>query len=162
MSSQLVSQGSVRQPAAKCKGLVVVGVGVEVALQGLPDDAMAAVGGGTTILRMLSIVGAALAACSCCILQMALAGIGLSTGLSSVLSPLGPLRWPMAALSVLMVAVSWFVVIRQRRQACGCRPSDLRQRLRTPKILMLLLASVFTFISLSWNAFDPALMRAML
>lgn len=113
-------------------------------------------------MSMVSSVGAVLAACSCCILPMALAGIGLSTGLSSVLSPLGSLRWPMAALSVLMVAVSWFVVIRQRRQACGCSSLDLRLWLRTPKILMLLAASVFTLISLSWSAVEPALMRSML
>lgn len=137
-------------------------IGKGLSYRGVPREAVSSAGGKTTILSMLSSVGAVLSACSCCILPMALAGIGLSTGLSSVLSPLGPLRWPMAALSVLMVAVSWFVVIRQRRQACGCEPSNLRPWLRTPKIVMLLVASVFTLISLSWSAFEPALMRVML
>lgn len=136
--------------------------GEEVAFHGLPRQALQSGAGKTTALSMLSSVGAVLAACSCCILPMALAGIGLSTGFSSVLSPLGPLRWPMVGVSVLMLALSWLVVIRQRRKACGYGTTDVRNWLRTPKILMLIVASLLTLIAVSWGAFEPALMRAML
>ena len=119
-------------------------------------------GGKTTALSMLSSVGAVLAACSCSILPMALAGIGLSTGASSLVAPLGPLRWPMAALSVLMLAFSWIIVLRQHWQTCECGATHTRTWLRTPKILMLIVASLLTLLAVSWGAFEPALMRAML
>lgn len=114
------------------------------------------------MFSMLSSVGAVLAACSCCILPMALAGIGLSTGLGSTVSHLGPLRWPLTGLSVLMLAVSWLVVIRDSQRKCGCSTPTLSRWLRRPKIVMLIVASVFTLLAASWSAFEPALMRAML
>ena len=135
------------------RNLVVHGVASEAILSG---------GAKTTLMSMVSSVGAVLAACSCCILPMALAGAGLSTGLGSVLSPLGSLRWPMVGLSVLMLAVSWTIVIRQRWQGCRCGPSHIGIWLRTPKVLMLVVASLLTLVSLSWGAFEPALMKAML
>ena len=142
------------------QGPMILG-GEKVALTGWTGLGVGA-GRKTTFLSMLSSVGAVLAACSCCILPMALAGLGLSTGLSMALSPLGPARWPLTALSVLLVGGSWMVVIGQRRQACVCGSSELRSWWRTPKILMLLVASMFTLIALSWSAVEPALMRAML
>lgn len=134
----------------------------EVAFQGLSGEARPSPGNKTTLLSMFSSVGAVLAACSCCVLPMALAGVGLSTGLGAVFSPLGPLRWPMAALSVLMLAASWLVVIRHRRQACGYGAMDVRSWLLTPKIVMLMIATLLTLVAVSWGAFEPALMRAML
>ena len=136
--------------------------GEEVVFHGMPREAMPSGGGKTTLMSMLSSVGAVLAACSCCILQMALAGIGLSTGFGTMLSPLGSLRWPMVGLSVLMLAVSWIMVIRQRRQACGCGAPHIGIWLRSPKVLMLMVASLLTVVSISWGAFEPALMKAML
>lgn len=133
----------------------------DVAQRGGPET-MDLTHGKTTFFGMLSSVGAVLAACSCCILPVALAGIGLSTGLSSVMSPLGPLQGPMAALSFVLVAFSWIVVLRQRRQAWACGPSKFRSWLRTPKILMLIMASAFSLTAVSWKALEPALMRAML
>ncbi len=133
-----------------------------VALPGVPREAMPPGGAKTTLMSMLSSVGAVLAACSCCILPMALAGLGLSTGFGSVLTAIGPLRWPMAGLSVLMLIISWLVVIRQRQKACGCGAPHVGLWLRTPRVLMLMMATVLTLIAVSWGAFEPALMRAML
>lgn len=68
----------------------------------------------------------------------------------------------MAAFSVLMLAISWIVVLRQRRQTSGCGAAQMRTWLRTPKILMLIVASLLTLLAVSWSAFEPVLMRAML
>ena len=119
-------------------------------------------GGKTTAVSMLSSVGAVVAACSCCILPMALAGLGLSTTLSSFITPVGQFRWPLVALSVLLVATSWLMVIRKHRQCCGGRVVKARHFLWSPETIMLLVASVLTLVAATWSAFEPALMRAML
>ena len=137
-------------------------VAEEVAGQVMPRQKFQPGGAKTTVLSMLSSVGAVLAACSCCILPMLLAGIGLSGSVGSAISPLGPLRWPMAGLSLLMLAISWITVFRQRQRACGCGKIGARQWLRSPKILMLILASLLTTVAVSWGLFEPTLMRWML
>ena len=81
--------------------------------------------GKTTLLSMISSLGAVLAACSCCILPMALAGLGVSAGLGSFVSPLGPMRWPITAFAAIAVAASWLIVVRQRRGVCPCGPREV-------------------------------------
>lgn len=129
--------------------------------QDSPRDASRG-GGKTTAVSMLSSVGAVFAACSCCILPMVLVGLGLSTTLSSFITPVGQFRWPLVAVSVLLVAVSWLMVIRKHRQDCDGRWVDTRRFLRSPETIMLLVASVLTLVAATWSAFEPALMRAML
>lgn len=116
----------------------------------------------TTFLSMISSTGAVLAACSCCILPMALAGIGLSAGLSTALSQLGSLRWPMTAFSVVAVFASWFMVWRQRQSDSSCVPLTALQWLLQPRIIALLMATIFTLIATSWSLFEPNLMKAFM
>lgn len=119
-------------------------------------------GGGTTFMSMLSSLGAILAACSCCILPMALAGLGVSAGLSTTLSPLGPLRWPMTAFSVTAVAISWLVILRQRRSALACASCNTFKWLLSPRMIVLILATGFTLVAAGWSFLEPALMRALM
>jgi len=60
--------------------------------------------GKTAFVSVISSSAAVLAACSCCILPLVLAAAGLSASLSSILTPLGSLHWPMTALSMIAVA----------------------------------------------------------
>lgn len=139
-----------------------MGVGQDMAHQQLSSDPFRTAGGKTTFLGTLSSVGAVLAACSCCILPMALAGIGVSTGLGSALSPLGPFRWPLTAVSAVLVMLSWLLVIRQRRHAGSYSGSKLRSWLLTPRMLALSFATLTTLVAVFWSAFEPGVMRAML
>ena len=114
--------------------------------------------GKTTLLSMISSLGAVLAACSCCILPMALAGLGVSAGLSSVLSPLGPIRWPITAFAAIAVAASWLIVVRQRRGICRCGPRDTLAWLLSPRMMALIIATKFTALAVGWSFIEPALM----
>lgn len=124
---------------------------------GLLDTA----GGKTTLLGTLSSVAALLAACSCCVLPLALAAIGASTGVSATASALGPLRWPLTGLSVVMVALSWLILIRQRRLARRC-PYRRDKRTSSAMVFALGLATATTVLALSWSAVEPSVMRILL
>lgn len=118
-------------------------------------------GGRTTLLSMVSSSGAVLAACSCCVFPMALAGMGVSAGLGGALSPLGALRWPMTVFSIVAVAASWFLVLRQRRRAPSCAHADARTWLLSPRMIALIVATNFALLAASWSLFEPTLMRLM-
>lgn len=135
--------------------------GQDLALQLLSPGRLGTAGGKTTFLGTLSSVSALLAACSCCILPLALAAIGVSTSLSSAASALGPFRWPLTAFSVVMVALSWLILIRQRRLARSC-PSQRIGRTSGAMIAALIVATAMTLLALSWNAVEPSVMRFLL
>lgn len=115
----------------------------------------------TTFLSLASSLGALIAACSCCILPMALAGIGVSTGFGSVLSPLGPLRWPLTAISIVAVSASWFMVLRQRRFACAGGQPPARKWLLSPRMILLIVATAFTLVAAAWSFLEPTVMNAL-
>lgn len=117
--------------------------------------------GRTTVVSMISSVGAVLAACACCILPMALAGIGLSAGLSTALSSLGLLRWPMTAFSVVAVAASWFIVLRQPRHEGDCASRTALAWLLRPRIIVLVVAIIFTLVAVAWSFIEPTMMNAL-
>lgn len=118
--------------------------------------------GKTTFVSVVSSAGAVLAACSCCILPMALAGVGLSTGLSSTLSPLGSLRWPMTAFSIVAVLASWFLALRQGGGQCNCPTGTLASWLLRPQIIALIIATKLTLVAAAWSLFEPTLMKALM
>lgn len=118
--------------------------------------------GKTTFVSIISSMSAVLAACSCCILPMALAGVGLSAGLSNTLSPLGSLRWPMTAFSVVAVTASWLIVLRKSRRECACASNPAQKWFLKPQVLVLLVATKFTFVAAAWSFFEPTLMSALM
>jgi mercuric ion transport protein len=118
--------------------------------------------GKTTVVSVISSSAAVLAACSCCILPMVLAAAGLSAGLSSVLAPLGSLHWPMTALSMIAVAASWLIVLRKYRRKSHCDSQAAFKWFKNPQIIMLLVATVLSFIAAAWGYFEPTLMKAFM
>lgn len=118
--------------------------------------------GKTTFVSVISSSAAVLAACSCCILPMVLAAAGLSAGLSSILAPLGWLHLPMTAVSMVAVAASWFVVLRKYRRKCHCDFQAAHKWFLNPQIIMLLVATVLSFIAAAWGSFEPTLMKAFM
>ena len=115
---------------------------------------------GTTLLSIITSLGSVLAACSCCILPMALAGLGVSASFGGALSPLGPLRWPMMAFAAVAVAASWLVVVR-RRHTCLCAPRDTLIWLVSPRMLPLIIATKFTALAAGWSFIEPILMKVL-
>lgn len=134
----------------------IEGLAIEAAASGRRGTA----GGKSTMLGMMSSVGALLAACSCCILPLALAAFGMSTGIASSFSALAPLRWPLTIFSVLMVASSWLILLGRRRRAPACM--SLGSSGNRSAMAALALATATTFLALSWSLFEPAVMRALL
>lgn len=118
--------------------------------------------GRTTFMSMISSVGAVLAACSCCVLPMALAGVGLSAGLSTSLSSLGSLRWPMTAFSVVAVTASWLIILRQRRLEVGCASRTSLAWLLRPRIIALVVATILTLVAIAWSFIEPTMMNALM
>lgn len=116
----------------------------------------------TTFLSLFSSLGALLAACSCCILPIALAGLGVSTGFGSALSPLGPLRWPLTAISVVAVGISWFMVLRRRGFVSGGTHAPALKWLLTPRMIVLMFATAFTLIAVAWSLLEPNVMNALM
>ena len=118
--------------------------------------------GKTTFVSVISSSAAVLAACSCCILPLVLAAAGLSASLSSILTPLGSLHWPMTALSMIAVATSWLIVLRKYRRKCHCDSQAAHKWFLNPQIIMLLVATALTFIAAAWGLFEPTLMKAFM
>ena len=118
--------------------------------------------GKTTVVSVISSSAAVLAACSCCILPLVLAAAGLSASLSSILTPLGSLHWPMTALSMIAVATSWLIFLRKYRRKCHCDSQAAHKWFLNPQIIMLLVATALTFIAAAWGLFEPTLMKAFM
>lgn len=118
--------------------------------------------GKTTVVSVISSSAAVLAACSCCILPMVLVAAGLSASLSSVLAPLGSLHWPMTAFSMIAVAASWLIVLRKHRHTSHCHSRAAVKWLKNRQIIMLLVATVMSFIAAAWGYFEPTLMKAFM
>ena len=118
--------------------------------------------GKTTFVSVISSSAAVLAACSCCILPLVLAAAGLSAGLSSILTPLGSLHWPMTALSMIAVATSWLIVLRKYRRKCHCDSQAVHKWFLNPQIIMLLVATALSFIAAAWGLFEPTLMKTFM
>lgn len=118
--------------------------------------------GKTAFVSVISSSAAVLAACSCCILPMVLVAAGLSASLSSVLAPLGSLHWPMTAFSMIAVAASWLIVLRKYRHKSHCHSQAAVKWLKNRQIILLLVATVMSFIAAAWGYFEPTLMKAFM
>ena len=93
---------------------------------------------------------------------MVLVAAGLSASLSSVLAPLGSLHWPMTAFSMIAVAASWLIVLRKYRHKSHCHSQVAVRWLKNRQIIMLLVATVMSFIAAAWGYFEPTFMKAFM
>jgi mercuric ion transport protein len=83
---------------------------------------------------------AAVAASSCCALPMALAFMGVSTGVVGALGPLHALRGAIIAVAAVLLVAGWAMAIR--RGSATAYP-------------ILSLASALLVLSLFWQTWDP-------
>ena len=100
-------------------------------------------------------LGGLIAAASCCVLPLALAGTGVT---ASTLAPLVPLRLPMSLIALAAILAGWFFLHRRMR-ACTLDPSCARPARSTP--VLLAIASLFVLISLAWPLFEASLVSAL-
>src|SRR3546814_2630706 len=77
-------------------------------------------------------------------------------------SPLGSLHWPMTAFSMIAVAASWLIVLRKYRHKSHCHSQAAVRWLKNRQIIMLLVATVMSFIAAAWGYFEPNLMKAFM
>ena len=111
--------------------------------------------GGLAVVGATGGAGALIAAASCCVLPLALAGAGVT---ASALSPIVPLRLPLALLALVSVLAGWFFYYRRRR-ACAGDPSCTRPARTTPALLAI--ATLLVLLSLAWPLFEQRLVAAL-
>lgn len=101
------------------------------------DNAFAVVGASTGFAGLF-------AAAACCVLPLALAGMGVGVG---GLALLGPLRAPLALIALLAVTAGWFLYFKRRR-ACAADATCEAPGRTTP--ILLFAASAFVILAGLW------------
>ena len=99
--------------------------------------------------------GGATAAVSCCVLPLALAGVGVGAG---GLASLGPLYHPLSAIALLAVVAGWYLYLKRRRLCAtdaDCTPPT------TSTFVLLMAASAFVALSAVWPVIEPTLMQKL-
>lgn len=101
----------------------------------------------TGILTAASVATGASAvfAASCCVLPLALGGLGAGAGLFSVLEVLADYRIPILVLSAALLAVAWTVYLTRR----GARSTALA----------LIFATFFVGSAAAWDRLEPPLLK---
>jgi mercuric ion transport protein len=108
----------------------------------------------------LAAAAVAVVASSCCAIPMALAFMGVSTGVVGILGPLHELRPIILGVAVLLLIAGWIYTFRARAAALrsGNRP---RGRFRL-NFIVLTSASALIVVALTWQVWDPVLERLVL
>ncbi len=114
------------------------------------DTGVAAVG---TVASLTALFSAA----ACCVLPLALAGLGIGAG---GLSGFGPYRWPLTIAAAVAVAVGW-VLYLCRRRACIADANCGTSAPSTATLVMLCIATVIVAVSALWGFIEQPLMRAL-
>ena len=112
---------------------------------------------GVAALGTLASVAALFSSAACCVLPLALAGIGVSAG---GLAAVVPYRWPLTGFAIVMLAAGWWFFL-QRRRACAADPACGKSPPTRTTFILLSLASLLTALSASWKLFEQPLMRAL-
>ena len=68
----------------------------------------------------------------------------------------------MTALSMIAVAASWLIVLRKYRHKSHCHSQAAVKWLKNRQIILLLVATVMSFIAAAWGYFEPTLMKAFM
>jgi mercuric ion transport protein len=97
--------------------------------------------------------GGLFAAAACCVLPLALAGVGV--GASSLVS-LSPLHAPLSAIALLAVIAGWYFYAKRRRACAADSSCEQPSRATVP---LLVLATVLVTISGIWPFIEAPLMR---
>lgn len=85
----------------------------------------------------------------------------MGLGVTSAVTQIGYLRWPMTALALVSVTLSWWSYFRRRarlqaRASTGATPQG---RFRLAGLIM---ATGFALVAIFWSFFEPSVMRMIL
>ncbi len=119
-----------------------------------------ATGGTLAALGVAGGVGTLLAS-SCCVLPLALGGLGVSAGLVTFLETLAPWRMPLLALSALVVAGGWLMWWRSNRTVCEAAAACPSPRGSRATIVLLAAATKLVAIAAVWSYFEPTILELL-
>lgn len=117
---------------------------------GATETGVAALGTAASLTALFS-------AAACCVLPLALAGVGIGAG---SLAAFVPYRWPLTIAALVVIAAGWALYWRKRR-ACA---ADSNCTVSTPSkatFTMLAVATVIVALSALWGFVEQPLMRAL-
>ncbi len=119
-----------------------------------------ATGGALAALGVAGGFGTLLAS-SCCVVPLALGGLGISAGLVTFLEMLAPWRMPLLAVSAFVVAGGWLMWWRSRRTACDAAAACPASRSSRATIVLLTAATKLVVIAAVWSYFEPAVLELL-
>lgn len=114
------------------------------------ETKIAAMGAAASVTALFS-------AAACCVLPLALAGLGIGAG---GLAAFVPFRWPLTIAALILVAAGWTLYFR-RRGACA---ADAGCTLAAPgkaSLPMLCVATAIVALSALWGFVEQPLLRAL-
>ena len=120
-----------------------------IRLQG-PERGVAAVGTAASLTALFS-------AAACCVLPLALAGLGLGAGGLAVFVPY---RWPMTIIASVLIIAGWMLYLRKHR-ACSADADCAVPAPGRATLAMLVGATVIVVISALWGFIEQPLMRVL-
>lgn len=97
--------------------------------------------------------GGLFAAAACCVLPLALAGVGIG---ASGLASLSPLHAPLSAIALLAVLAGWSFYAKRKRACAADASCERPSRLTVP---LLSLATILVIVSGIWPFIEAPLMR---
>ena len=112
-------------------------------------------GHGVAALGTAASLVALLSAATCCVLPLALAGLGIGVG---GLATLVPYRLPLTLVAFIVVAAGWLLFLRNQRVSATECGTVFRSRVM---LTMLCFASVVVAISSLWAFIEQPLVRAL-
>ena len=103
-------------------------------------------------------LGAVTAAAACCVLPLALATIGVGTGLASGFAVLAGVRTQLLVVSVIVLAAAWIMCWRTRQIACAGDACAAPTQSRGPFTLLIISTALVGLAGL-FPALEPTLMK---
>lgn len=112
-------------------------------------------------LSALAGIGA-VAASSCCVLPLALAGLGAGGAVLGGLGALAAYQMPILAAAVALLAAGWLAFWRRAR-AAACAADGACARPETPRLTLiaLLAATLLVGAGAGWSSVEPILLGAI-
>jgi mercuric ion transport protein len=102
----------------------------------------------------------ALAASSCCVLPLALAGLGASSAVFGGLEILANWRPLLLGVAVAVVLAAWLLLFRRRSVACNIDGSCSAYAASKSTRVLLSLGTVFVVLSVAWDPYiEPFLLK---
>jgi mercuric ion transport protein len=128
-----------------------------------PDESRIAAAPTGWLAGLAATVGlGALAASSCCVLPLALAGLGASGAVFSAFESLVGMRPYLLGGAALALVAAWAVFLRRRRLACDANGACVAPATSTRNVALLGLGTFVVALSFAWGAFiEPVLLSAV-